>query len=59
MRIAVKGEILINELRLIPLRVAFIARVTSYFYCTSYELLFAYELRVTVSWRNYELLFEY
>ena len=31
-------------------------RVTSYFYCTSYELLFAYELRVTVNCTSYELL---
>ena len=44
-------NILIKELRvtsyeLISLRV-FIARVMSYFYCTSYELLFAYELHFT------------
>ena len=32
---------------------------TSYFYCTSYELLFKYELRVTVYCRSYELLFTY
>ena len=56
--------ILISELRVmsyesISLWVAFIARVTSYFYCTSYELLFAYELRVTVYCTSYELLFAY
>ena len=39
MRIAVKGEILINELRVI-----FIARVTSYFLHMSYELLFLGEV---------------
>ena len=34
-------------------------RVTSCFYCTSYELLFAYELRVTVYCTSYKLLFTY
>ena len=34
-------------------------RVTSYLYYTSYELLFAHELRVTVYCRSYELLFTY
>ena len=31
-------------------------RVTSYFYCTSYELPFTYELQVTVYCTSYELL---
>ena len=31
---------------------------TSYFYCTSYELLFAYELRVTVYYTSYEVYFK-
>ena len=46
----------------------FIARVMSYFYCTSYELSFIardtsycllHELRVTVYYMSYELLFGY
>ena len=55
------SDILINELwvmsyELISLRDAFIARVTGYFYYTSYELLFAYESRVTVYCASYDLL---
>ena len=60
------SDILINELHvtsyeLTSSRVAFIARVrvTTYFYSTSYELLFAYELRVPVYCTSYELLFTY
>ena len=34
-------------------------RVTSYFHCMSYELLFACELRVTVYCTSYELLLTY
>ena len=34
-------------------------RVASYFYCTSYKLLFVYELRVTVYCTSYELLLTY
>ena len=34
-------------------------RVTSYFYCTSYELPFAYEPQVTIYCTSYELLFTY
>ena len=41
--------------KLISLRIAFIARVTSYFYCTTYELLFSYELRVTIYCTSYFL----
>ena len=44
--VARHSDILINELR-----------VTSYFYCTSCELLFACELRVIVYGTSYELLF--
>ena len=47
----------VTSYELISLRVAFIARVTSYFYCTSYELLLLYELRVIVYRSSYELLF--
>ena len=66
-RVVRRGDILINELRvtsykLISLRVAFIARVTSYELLliarvTSYCLL--YELRDTVYCTSYELLFAY
>ena len=47
----------VTSYELIPLWIAFIARVTSYFYCTSYELLLAYELQVIVYCTSYELLF--
>ena len=61
-----KCDILINELRvtswypyelrlLHELRVILIARVT--IDCTSYELIFRYELRVNVYFTSYELLF--
>ena len=46
-------ELRATSYELISLRVAFIARVTScecYFYCTSYLLLFACELRATIYW---------
>ena len=55
-------ELRATSYKLISLRVAFIARVTSYecyFYCTSYELLFARELRATIYWTSWELLFTY
>ena len=47
----------VTSYELISLRVVFIAqvRVTSYFYCTSYELLFAYELRVTIYCTSYDI----
>ena len=57
-------DILIIKLRvtsfeLISLRVAFIARVTSYHLFLLHELLFTCELRVTVYCSSYELLFTY
>ena len=55
-------ELRATSYKLISLRVAFIARVTSYecyFYCTSYVLLFACELRATIYWTSRELLFTY
>ena len=72
--IAEAGDKLINELRvtsceLMFLRVAFIARVTSYFFYTSFELLFiaramsyfyctSYELSFIVPVKSYCLLHE-
>ena len=55
------SDILINELRVTSYELRLLHKlwVTSYFYCTSYELLFAYELRVTVCCTSYELLFTY
>ena len=58
------GDKLINELRvksyyLYELRLLHELRVTSCFYCTSYELLFPYELQVTVYCTSYELLLAY
>ena len=41
------------------LTVAFMAQVTSYFYCTSNEFFFAYQLRITVNCTSYELFLTY
>ena len=62
-----KGYILINELRVniltscvysrsYELRVILIARVTSYFLYTSYELLFIARVKSKILYTSYELL---
>ena len=58
------GDIIINKLRVTSCypyqsRLLHELRVLSYFCCTSYELLFAWDLRVTVYCTSYELLFAY
>ena len=57
--IVINNELRVTSYELISLRVAFIARVTSYFLHRSYELLFASKLRVTAYWTSYKLLFTY
>ena len=55
------SDVLINELQVTSyeLRLLHELRLTIYFYCTSYESLFAYELRVPVYCTSYELFFTY